>query len=252
MNGYSPFIPGIRRHGEGISPRPMSHFDHFSVGGYVPDAALSNESDPGAKFSEVADRGEWLVTRDVAPTIVIADDAPGGVLAITTGSNANDFVSLQLNGEAFKPQAGKNILFECRFKLDDVDDAMWFVGLATTDVTGNTRGPVLDGTTNSIGFRNVVGTTANVHYVVENATTETTDDSGIDLANDTWIIAVIEVIGTEKVLFFLSSAANPDQKVATVKNNIPANDPLTLTLEVSATTASSVLSVDYIGGHQDV
>src|SRR5690606_22205427 len=100
----------------------VEFFDHFIEGGYCPDAALANESDPAAKFSEVADRGAWLVTRDGAPTIKISDAEIGGVLTVTTGSRADDFVSMQLNGEAFSVQAGTSMMIQSRIKIRDADD----------------------------------------------------------------------------------------------------------------------------------
>lgn len=235
-----------RLEGQSGVPPFVEFFDDFVVGGYCPDAALSSESDPAAKFSEVADRGEWLVTRDAAPTLVIKDDEPGGVLRITTGGNANDFVSCQLNGEAFKVAAEKDIYFEARVKLADADDTQWFIGLATTDVTGSTLGPILDGTTESIGFRQNADTGVDIDCLTEDASTETETDSGVDVADDTFVILGFHVISDTDVKFFVNGS-----EVARHTSNIPDGDAVTLTMEVHSPTASSTLEVDYIWCRQE-
>lgn len=226
--------------GDSVAP-DIEFFDDFVSTSYCPDAALTNESDPAAKFSEVADRGDWLVTRDAAPTIVVADDEPGGLLLITTGSSANDFVSCQLNGESFKVAADKDIYFEIRMKLDDANDTQWFVGLATTDTTGSTNGPILDGTTESIGFRQATDTGVDIYYICEDAATETTADTGEDVADNTYVTLAFHVISNTRVKFFV----NGNEK-ASVATNIPTGDAVTLTMEVHSPTASSTLEVDYI------
>lgn len=235
------YLPDAWQYGQSLS-RMAEYFDDFTQGGYVADAALSSESDPAAKFSEVANAGEWLVTRDVAPAIVIADADAGGWLSITTGSNANDFVSLQLNGESFATNPNRLMIYEAKIKIDDTDDTKWFAGLASTDVTGTTLGPILDGVNDSIGFRGLTGTDVNIHYVCEDDTTETTADSTKDLADDTAVTLQFVVEGTERVLFYVDGS-----RVATVTTNIPDSGAgLTPSLEVSSTTASSNLKVDYI------
>lgn len=222
--------------------RDPEFFDDFMVAGYCPDAALANESDPAAKFSEVADRGEWLVTRDAAPTIVVADDEPGGVLVITTGANAGDFVSCQLNGEAFKVAANKDIIFEARVKFDDADDTRWFIGLATTDVTGSTLGPILDGTTERIGFQqNASDRAVDIVAVTEDNSTETTSDTGVDLEDDTFVTLTFHVKGNQRVDYYVNGNLK-----ASHTTNIPDGDAVTLTMEVHSPTASSTLEVDYI------
>lgn len=225
----------------------VTYFDDFLEGGYCPDAALASESDPAAKFSEVADRGVWLVTRDAAPTIAISDAEPGGVVAITTGASANDFVSLQMNGEAWTVNANKNIYFEARVKLADADDTQWFVGLASTDVTGSTLGPILDGTNDSIGFRQNADTGVDIDCLTEDDTTETETDSGVDVADDTYVRLAFRVIGTERVDFYVNG-----DKVASHSTNLPdAGAGLTATIEVHSPTASSAMEVDYVLIQQD-
>lgn len=238
----SPFLAPTQHPGAGVD-MPVIFEDDFLKGGYCPDLALSSESDPAAKFSEVADRGEWLVTRDAAPTLVIADDDHGGVLTITPGTSANDFVSLQANGRAFVTKAGRRIIFKTRIKSNDTDDLKFFVGLAGTDVTGTTAGPILDGTNDSIGFRNVLGNTASFLYIVEDDTSETTGAAG-SLTDATFTDLAFELIGTERVNFYVNGLLVGTETTGL----IDAGVGLTPTIEVGSPTGTTAtnLSLDYV------
>lgn len=217
-------------------------YDDFLTAGYAADLALANESNPAAKFSEVADAGDWLVTRDVAPTIVVADSEPGGVLLVTTGGSAGDFASCQLNGTSFAVNADKDIVFEARVKFDDGNDTQWFIGLASADVTGTTLGPILDGTNDSIGFRQPGATDVDIDYVVEDDTTETTADTGVDIVDDTFLVLTFIVTSTTNVRFLIDG-----NFIADVTTNLPdAGAALTPTFEVSGPTANSTIEIDYI------
>ncbi len=239
--GPGPGAPGVD---SSVPPRPISYFDDFIVGGFVIDAALANETDPSSKFSNIADSGEWLVTYDVAPTIVIADAEPGGLLVVTTGSNANDFCSCQMNGQAWAVTALKDIYFEARIKLDDTDDTQWFLGLCSTDVAGTTLGPILDsvGSNGSmIGFVQDGDTDVDIDYIVQNGGTATQADTLVNVADDTYVTLAFQVLSAGAVNMFVNGVL-----VANVATNIPVNDALTLSMEVHSPTASSTLEVDYI------
>ena len=203
--------------------------------------AAYQTGDNVGKFSRTADQGEWLMTDDVDGTAVIKDDDPGGVLRLTTGSNANDFVSCQHNGEAWKVADGKDIYFEIRMKLGDSDDTRWFVGLATTDVTGTTIGPILDGATESIGFRQNTDTGVDIYALTEDNSTETETDTGINVADNTYVTLGFHVQGNSRIRYYVDGAEK-----AVHTTNIPDGDAVTLTMELHSPTASSTLDVDYI------
>ncbi len=210
---------------------PVVYFDDF----------LSGQLEPGHKFSSTTNLGDWLETSDVTPTIVIADNEPGGLVVVTTGSNGNDFASCQLNGEAFKVRADKDLYFQCRVKFDDANDTRWFVGLATTDITGTTIGPILDGVVESIGFRQNTDTGTDIYALTENTSTETTDDTGVDVADDKYLVLAFLVTSNTKVEFFVNG-----KLVVTHTTNIPSGDAVTPTFEVHSPTASSTIEFDYI------
>ena len=234
MFGYTPSLPPTLMEGQPLN-MPVVFFDDFLTAGYT----VNDAADAQAKFSETANASAWLLTvidggTDNGESIVISDDEPGGVLAITTNDADNDACELQLNGEAFKVQSGKDLIFEARFKLNDVDTADWFLGLATTDTT------VLAGTTESLGFRCPDGT-GDIDYVCEDNSTETTGDTGIDLADDTFVTVRLEVRSNERVKFFVNGAL-----VGTSTTNIPDGDAVTPTMCVrNASGAASTLEVDY-------
>lgn len=195
-------------------------------------------------FSTTADLAEWFVSADNGGTNTIADANPNGVLRITPGTSANDYRSMQLNGEAFGLHASRNITIKTRIRTNDADDIKFAVGLFTTaSGTLASAGPVLDGVTNSVGFRNVAGNTTTFLSITEDDTTETTNTAGT-LADSTWTDLRIDVYGTTKVVFWVNGAV-----VATHTTNLPdSGDGLTLTFEVGSPTGTpaTYLDVDYI------
>ena len=227
---------------DGLVANRFVYFDDFIEGGYNPE-------DSSGKFSETAGDSPWLVLKVDAATdnnevIAISDTAVGGVLTLTTTNADNDGLSLQLEGNSFAVTANKNITYECRFRITDVSTADWFVGLAKTDVTGNS--PILLGVDESIGFR-CPDSTGDIDYVVENGGSETTADSTKDLANATFVVVRFEVIGTTSVQFWIDGVA-----IATVTTNLPEDDMLTPTLEIrNDGTGENTIEIDYILVAQD-
>lgn len=215
---------------------PVEFWDDFVTGG--------TGTTVGGKFATTANAAQWLNSTDNGGTCIISDAEHGGVVALTPGTSANDYVSCQLNGEAFVTAANRKIIFETRIKSNDTDDLKFFVGLATTDAgTSATAGPVLDGTNDSIGFRNVLGNTAAFLYIVEDDTSETTGAAG-SLTDDTFTILRFELDGTSMARFYVNGALVG--KVTT--GLIDAGVALTPTLEVGSPTGTTAtfLEVDYV------
>lgn len=219
---------------------PATHvmfFDDFITGGKGTTIAH--------KFATTADAAEWLQTVDNSGTVVITDAQPGGVITMNPGTGAADFISLQLNGESFAVRNNKKMWFTARFALDDADDAKWFIGLASTDVTGSTAGPIIDGTNDSIGFCNYVGSTADIYYTIEDDTTATTTDSTYDLSDSTFVEVGFFLNGRSYIEMYV----NGNRVVKTATNIPDTNAAVTPTIEVSSTTGTTATSmlVDYIG-----
>ena len=237
--GFDPFVHAMSLEGEPHAP-PLVIFDHFGDGRSFTANNAAVASAQG-KFSELANMGTWLVTvtddnPDNTEVIVTSDDEPGGVVTMTTNDADNDALSLQMNGEAWKPAEFKDIWFVCRFKITDVSECDWFLGLATTDTA------VVAGTTNSIGFR-CPDSTGDIDVVVENGTSETATDTGVDLSDATFVKVGFHVQSNDVVEFMVDDVI----KVRTT-DNLPEDDPLTLTMEIrNDGAAANTLEVDYIG-----
>jgi len=176
---------------------------------------------------------------------MLAQREVGGVVVITTGGNANDFASCQMNGEAWAVTALKDIFFEIRMKVSLHTSTRWFVGLASTDVAGATIGPIMDsvGSENSmIGFIQDGDTDVDIDFLCQNGGTATQTDSGINIAADTFVLLAFHVKGNGSVEYFINGTS-----VGSSTTNVPDGDAVTLSMEVHAPVASSTLEVDYIG-----
>jgi hypothetical protein len=240
-----PNIPGVA----------SSHYGELADYWYFEDFVQSNAHLASTllsvgQFSTVANRGQWLLTCDVVGTIAPTDNSPGGAITITTGGNVDDFMSLQLNGEQFRCRNSKDIYFATRVQFGDSDDTRWFAGLATTDTTGTTVGPILDGVTASIGFRQNTDTGQDIYALVENASTETEVDTGINVADATYVDLAFWVHERKHVTFYV----NGGQKTI-ITTNIPddaSGDAMTPSFEVHSPTASSTMIIDYVlcGGNR--
>lgn len=239
-----PYLPPVTAPG-GSLDLGIVYFDDFITGGFARDLALSNESDPGgSKFSQVADVGEWLVTvtdtdGDDTYNVACADNAVGGWLVITNSNNAADKIEMQINGEAFQAEAGKTLTFRTRIKLADADKQDWFIGLAITDTD------IIGGVAERIGFE-CPDATADIDAVTEAGSTQTTTDTGVNLADDTFVELGFDVLGTGQVKFYVNGMLK-----ATHTTNI-TTDILTPSLFVANSDAAlDTMTIDYILAARD-
>jgi len=222
----------------GGSTSVVSFMDDFTVGSLA----------AGCKFWTTADAGDWLSTSidgdsDAGEVINVADDAVGGILTITTNDAAADAEQLQLNGESFKCVTGKQLYFETRFAMGDVDTTDLFIGLAITDNT------VLAGCTDRIGFQ--VLHDGNIKALVEKDNTETLTDTTVDIADGT-----LATFGTTSVKCAFLYDGDTDEvrvfindvyKITLAAANIPDDEALTPTIAVLVPgAAAETVWVDYI------
>jgi len=114
-SNYSHMLPGVLREGKPFN-RAITFFDDF-VGGQ--DASTTNFA-------------QWVST--LASGTVAIGDAHGGVATLTMHSTAAE-QNLQANGEAFQLAAGRRIIFEAKFRVDDAAAVTFFAGLAITDTS---------------------------------------------------------------------------------------------------------------------
>ena len=146
----------------GMSPTTTIFMEDFVDSYGCLDLALANESDPAATFSEVADRGKWLVTivdsaGTNAETVMgkpvdagTSAGAQGGWAEFRTCNADNDALTAQLNGESFKLATNKKLWFETQFIIEDVSESEVFIGLADTGT--DLYGALGVGVQNHVGF----------------------------------------------------------------------------------------------------
>ena len=84
--------------------------------------------------------GKYTATQASAGTAVLNDAAGGTILVDCNSTTVEQGINVQLNtsvGEIFKPVAGYNIYFECRFRVGDLTAGStgpeFFMGLAAID-----------------------------------------------------------------------------------------------------------------------
>lgn len=194
-------------------------------------------------FSETADSAPWLLNvtdggTDNGEIISVADDEHGGALRMVTNDADNDALTLQLNGEQVAAASGRTIYFISRVKLDDVSSTDFAVGLSIALASGTNH--VLGGVTDSIRFK--AEADGNVDAVTEKDSTETDNDTGSDMSDDTYVKLMFEVEGTDRVNFYVD-----DVLQNTHTTNLPDDEAMAPFFEVrNASAATSELNADYL------
>lgn len=209
----------------------------------------------GGKFSETADRSEWLKTSvdgdaDGADVCAVQDDGPGGILRILCNNKAADREEIQLNGESFKLATGKPLWFESKFAIEDVDASNEFVGLALTDTTVMTTTGMT--VTDYVGFKNLHDGTI-LFCVCQDSTEKTGTGAAL-----TDCAAVANFATTAKRFGFYWDGAGvltafvDGTLTATLTDDgaltmVPDDEALTPTIAVgTSATATEAIYVDYI------
>lgn len=186
---------------------------------------------------------DWTVVKDTGASVAIVADTVGGELTLTsTATTDNDGASIQKN-ETFSVDASKNLFFQTRLKNNDADQTDICVGLT---VNFATNPEAMLTAADRIVFQ-VDDGDASINCITEKDGTATTTDSGIDLADDTYIKLGIAVEGTGSVKFYIN-----DQLVATHTTNIPDDENLTIAaMSVSGSaTGTRATVLDYMMASQ--
>ena len=125
----------------------------------------------------------WTVVKDSGASVAIVADTVGGELAITSAATTdNDGGSVQGN-EIFAVAADKNMFFQTRIKNNDVDQSDICVGF-TVNFATNPENMLT--ATDRIVFQ-VDDGDASINCITEKDGTATTTDSGVDMADDTYV-----------------------------------------------------------------
>ena len=182
---------------------------------------------------------DWTVVKDSGATVAIVADTVGGELGLTSaGTTDNDGASIQKN-ETFSVDANKNIFFQTRIKCNDADQTDICVGFT---VNFATNPEAMLTAADRIVFQ-VDDGDASILCKTEKDGTETSTDSGIDLADDTYVKLGIAVAGTGSAKFYIN-----DLLVATHSANIPDDENLTIAaMSVSGSASGTRLTtLDYM------
>ncbi len=185
----------------------------------------------------------WTVVKDSSATVAIVADTVGGEVALTSAATTdNDGASIQGN-EIFAVAADKNIYFSTRLKCNDADQTDICAGL-TLNFATNPEAMLT--ATDRIVFQ-VDDGNASILCKTEKNGTETSTDSGVDLADDTYAVLSFNVASTGSVTFFVNG-----RKVAQHTTNIPDDENLALAAMSLSGSASGTraTTLDYIIGAQ--
>jgi hypothetical protein len=158
----------------------------------------------------------WDVVKDASAATTIEADQHGGVMLLSSAATTdNDGNLVQSLNEFWKPTSGKRFAFRCFIKSADADQQDVFVGLAQRAGTNpeNTLAA-----SNRIGFQ-VDDGNASILCKSEATDVETSKDSEVDLADDTYKELALSYDGNGRLSFYVDR-----QGVATIESNVPATE----------------------------
>ena len=120
----------------------------------------------------------------------------GGVLKWTLGDTGGNEMQIQALSAGFAVDASsaREVWFETRFQADDVSGMGFFVGLASDN--GGEEVTMIDSLEDGLGFMCTTGATPNIVSIGAKGNTETQTDTGIDIADATWVTLSYHFDGT--------------------------------------------------------
>lgn len=195
-------------------------------------------------FDQVAldTTNDWTVVKDTGASAALAADTLNGRLLLTSAATTdNDGASVQKN-EIYKVAAGRTIWFKTKVQMSDATqmDGMW--GLAVNFATNPENALAA---ADRICFQKDDGDPS-ILCKTESGGTETSTDSGVDMADATDVELGFRVDGTGKVDFYVN-----DQLVATHTTNITTTEMTLVLFSLSGdTTGTKSSSIDYVLGAQ--
>lgn len=158
---------------------------------------------------------DWTVVKDSGATVAYVADTAGGELALTSAATTNDDGASIQGNEIFLPASGRTMWFETRIKCTDADQTDICAGFT---VNFATNPEAMLTAADRICFQ-VDDGNASILCKTESGGTETSTDSGVDLADNAYVRLGIRVNGTGLVQFFVNR-----ELVATHTTNIPATE----------------------------
>lgn len=182
---------------------------------------------------------DWTVVKDSGASAEIVADTVGGEVALTSAATTDDDGASIQGNEIFAVASGKDIYFSTRIQCNDADQTDICVGLT---VNFATNPEAMLTAADRIVFQ-VDDGNASILCKTEKNGTETSTDSGVDLADSTYAVLSFHVSGTGSVTFYVDG-----KQVAQHTTNIPDDENLAaaaMSLSGSA-TGTRATTLDYI------
>ena len=183
--------------------------------------------------------GDWTITTTEAGTGSATEavtSSAGGALLLTNAAGDNDLDFLQLKGEGFKLSTSKNAYFSARFKVNDVDQSDFVIGLGITDTTP------LD-TTDGVFFISADGD-AGLDFLVEKDNSATATEDVATMADDTFITTTWFIDSNASKVYYSINNADP---VGVAITNLPDDEELTVSFGIQNGEASAqTMTIDYV------
>ena len=181
---------------------------------------------------------DWTVVKDSGAAVAIVADTVNGEVAITSAATTDDDGGSIQGNEIFKVQTDKSIWFETRIKCNDADQTDICVGLT---INFATNPEAMLTASDRIVFQ-VNDGNASILCKTESSNTETSTDSGIDLADNTYVTLGFWANSTGEVQFFVNR-----NLVATHTTNIPTTELTMAAMSLSGSaTGTRVTTIDYL------
>lgn len=189
--------------------------------------------------SELDTTNDFTEVNDASTSVAIATDADGGAIVMSSQATTDDSgTSIQEVQQTRSLSSGKRAWFKARFKSSDADQQQIFVGLS---VAFATNPEAVLSAADRIGFQ-VDDGNASIICKSEKNSTESSTDSGVDLADDTYVTVGFYWDGSSTAKFFVNDAL-----VATHTSNNPDDVQLGVALfQLSGDdSGTKSMTVDY-------
>ncbi len=214
----------------------------FKPGAAVQSGPLLFDDFIGTSISTTANEANWHSVGSVG-TAALLNGADGGFVTLVSGALATEDAIIELDGEPFIFQTGRDLYFEARFQVDEIaGDTSIFLGLAETGFDP------IDGTPTALCIGFITQSDANLDAIAGSGTgAATVQDTGFDLVVNTNVVVAFSWNGLDqKLRFFVNGALvhtmNPSD------DNLPdfgENLNVVLSISRSANTGDS-MDIDYV------
>lgn len=178
---------------------------------------------------------DWTITEVGTPTEALTD-VVGGALLLTNSGADNDSVFLNLLVEPFQWASDKEMWFAARFKMDDVTQSDFVMGLQISDTTPL---DVPDGI-----FFLGIDEQATIDFLIEKDNTATTLADVVTLVDDTEVELAFHYDGLGTFNVYADDALIGS---TTVLTNAPDDELLTISFGIqNGEAAINAMEIDYI------